>query len=82
MRDVSDREERAALYRELLEREHRLHELIGRLLDPEQESELRPATTAPQPPVSLTAREAEILRLLVTGRTAQLARTSTCGLAR
>jgi DNA-binding NarL/FixJ family response regulator len=69
VREVSDRAKRAALYRELLEREHRLQELIVRLLDREQEPEPWSPRTTPTAPIHLTRRELEILRLLVAGGT-------------
>jgi DNA-binding NarL/FixJ family response regulator len=69
VREVSDRGERAALYRELLEREHRLQELIVRLLDHEQDPGRWPPLATPPAPIHLTGREVEILRLLVTGGT-------------
>jgi DNA-binding NarL/FixJ family response regulator len=69
VREVTDRAERAALYRELLEREHRLQELIVRLLDREQEPGRWSPRETPPVLIHLTGREVEILQLLVTGRT-------------
>ena len=70
-RDVTDRKkaefERTELYRELLAREQRMQELVGRIqLDRERDAATAAALVALQP---LTFREKDVPRLLVEGHT-------------
>jgi PAS domain S-box-containing protein len=70
-RDITERaraeQERATLYRELLDRDARLHELVSRLLlDREADQRRRDALAELD---QLTARELEILQLLAQGWT-------------
>jgi len=65
----------ADLYRDLLEREARLERLMEELLHADRPREASAGAEPPAPPagpddpIRLTKREAQILRLLVTGRT-------------
>jgi len=76
-RDVTDRkrlrDERAALYDELLERDHRLRELIGdlRVEHREERAQDRRLAEATFIESQMTAREVEILGMVVAGLTNQ-----------
>ena len=68
MSGTSDLDTRDALRRQLLEHEQRLREFIGQAFGGDSADEVAPsAPVAPRP--SVTPRDLEILRLLISGQT-------------
>jgi DNA-binding NarL/FixJ family response regulator len=61
----------AELYRELLERERRLHEAVRRLVGEDQPPPGNGGANARPPAVSLSPRELDIIRLVAKGATNQ-----------